>query len=61
MQGEAGRGACRRPPSLTTSFQEAGSKTARLALYDVPEWWIWRISALHFAVPMLSLQVTYPR
>ena len=31
------------------------------ALYDVPEKWIWRISSVLFALPMLSLQVTYPR
>ncbi|MGB6451555.1 MAG: hypothetical protein WBE92_12455 [Steroidobacteraceae bacterium] len=32
-----------------------------LALYDVPEAWIWRGSGVLFALPMLSLQVTYPR
>jgi hypothetical protein len=31
------------------------------ALYDVPEKWIWQGSAVLFALPMLSLQVTYPR
>ena len=31
------------------------------ALYNLPEKWIWRGSALLFALPMLSLQVTYPR
>ena len=31
------------------------------ALYDVREEWIWRGSGLLFALPMLSLQVTYPR
>ena len=31
------------------------------ALYDVQEKWIWRGSAVLFALPMLSLQVTYPR
>jgi hypothetical protein len=31
------------------------------ALYDIREAWIWRGSAVLFAVPMLSLQVTYPR
>ncbi len=30
------------------------------ALYDIPEKWIWRGSGLLFALPMLSLQVTYP-
>jgi len=30
------------------------------ALYDVPEQWIWRGSGVLFALPMLSLQVTYP-
>jgi hypothetical protein len=34
---------------------------ALLALYDVPEPWIWRASAVLFALPILSLQVTYPR
>src|SRR5471030_1962972 len=33
---------------------------ALLALYDVQERWIWRGSAVLFALPMLSLQVTYP-
>jgi hypothetical protein len=31
------------------------------ALYDIPEKWIWRDSGVLFALPMLSLQVTYPR
>jgi hypothetical protein len=34
---------------------------ALLALYDVQETWIWRVSSVLFALPMLSLQVTYPR
>jgi hypothetical protein len=34
---------------------------ALLTLYDVQEKWIWRDSAVLFALPMLSLQVTYPR
>ena len=33
---------------------------ALFALYDVRETWIWRSSAVLFALPMLSLQVTYP-
>jgi len=33
---------------------------ALLALYDIEEMWIWRASAVLFALPMLSLQVTYP-
>lgn len=33
---------------------------ALLALYDVPDEWIWRISGVLFAVPMLSLQASYP-
>jgi len=33
---------------------------ALLALYDVQETWIWRGSVLLFALPMLSLQVSYP-
>jgi hypothetical protein len=31
------------------------------ALYDIQEKWIWQGSAVLFALPMLSLQVTYPR
>jgi hypothetical protein len=31
------------------------------ALYGIQERWIWRASAVLFAIPMLSLQVTYPR
>src|SRR5450631_4560630 len=34
---------------------------ALFALYDIQEKWIWRGSAVLFALPMLSLQVTYPR
>src|SRR5208337_2074765 len=34
---------------------------ALLALYDVPEKWIWPSSAVLFALPMLPLQLTYPR
>jgi hypothetical protein len=34
---------------------------ALLALYGIQEKWIWRGSGVFFAVPMLSLQVTYPR
>jgi hypothetical protein len=30
------------------------------ALYDIPETWIWRVSGVLFALPMLLLQVTYP-
>jgi hypothetical protein len=33
---------------------------ALLALYDIQENWIWRGSAVLFALPMLSFQVTYP-
>jgi lysylphosphatidylglycerol synthetase-like protein (DUF2156 family) len=33
---------------------------ALLGLYDVQEEWIWRGSSVLFALPMLSLQVTYP-
>jgi hypothetical protein len=33
---------------------------ALLSLYDVQEKYIWRDSAVIFAVPMLSLQLTYP-
>jgi hypothetical protein len=34
---------------------------ALLALYEIQETWIWRCSGVLFALPMLSLQVTYPR
>jgi len=34
---------------------------ALLALYDIQEKWTWRDSGVLFALPMLSLQVTYPR
>ncbi len=34
---------------------------ALFALYDLPEKWIWRDSAVLFALPMLCLQITYPR
>jgi hypothetical protein len=34
---------------------------ALLALYEIQEKWIWRDSAVLFALPMLFLQVTYPR
>jgi hypothetical protein len=34
---------------------------ALFALYDIQEEWIWRGSAVLFALPMLFLQVTYPR
>jgi hypothetical protein len=33
---------------------------AILALYGIPETWIWRASGVLFGLPMLSLQVTYP-
>jgi hypothetical protein len=31
------------------------------ALYDLPDTWIWRVSAVLFGLPMLCLQVSYPR
>jgi drug/metabolite transporter (DMT)-like permease len=34
---------------------------ALFALFDVQETWIWRASGVLFALPMLFLQVTYPR
>jgi hypothetical protein len=34
---------------------------ALFALFDMQEKWIWRDSGVLFALPMLSLQVTYPR
>ena len=33
---------------------------AVLALYDIDEVWIWRGSGILFALPMLSLQLSYP-
>ena len=33
---------------------------ALFSLYNIPEKWIWRDSGVLFALPMLSLQVTYP-
>ena len=33
---------------------------ALFALYDIQETWIWRGSSVLFALPMLSLQLTYP-
>jgi len=33
---------------------------ALLALYDIPEKWMWQGSAVLFGLPMLSLQVSYP-
>jgi hypothetical protein len=34
---------------------------ALFALYDIQEKWIWQGCAVLFGLPMLSLQVTYPR
>jgi hypothetical protein len=34
---------------------------ALFALYDIQEKWIWQGSGVLFGLPMLSLQVTYPR
>jgi hypothetical protein len=34
---------------------------ALFALFDIQEKWIWRGSGVLFALPMLSLQVTFPR
>src|SRR5580698_2596796 len=34
---------------------------ALFALYDLQEKWMWRDSGVLFALPMLYLQVTYPR
>src|SRR5271155_344672 len=33
---------------------------ALFALYDIQESWVWRGSAVLFALPMLSLQIPYP-
>jgi hypothetical protein len=33
---------------------------ALFALFDVGEPWIWRVSGVLFALPMLALQTTYP-
>ena len=40
---------------------QTGSLPVLFALYDIQEKWIWRDSGVLFALPMLSLQVTYPR
>jgi hypothetical protein len=32
-----------------------------LALFDVSEGWVWRVSALLFGLPLLFLLLTYPR
>jgi hypothetical protein len=32
-----------------------------LALYDIPEKWIWQASGVLFGAPMLALQISYPR
>jgi hypothetical protein len=34
---------------------------ALLALFDMEESWLWRVSGMLFALPMLALQVSYPR
>jgi lysylphosphatidylglycerol synthetase-like protein (DUF2156 family) len=34
---------------------------ALFALYDIQDKWIWRGSGVLFGLPMLSLQLTYPR
>jgi len=28
--------------------------------FYIPTWWVWQVSGLLFAIPMLSLQITYP-
>src|SRR5271167_3295715 len=33
---------------------------ALFSLYDIEDKWIWRASSVLFALPMLSLQITYP-
>src|SRR5579859_244498 len=47
---------------MTYTFVLTGAALlpALLALFDVEETWIWRVSAVLFALPMLALQVTYP-
>jgi hypothetical protein len=34
---------------------------ALLDLYDIPQAWVWKASAVLFGLPMLALLVTYPR
>ncbi len=34
---------------------------ALLALYGIPEAWVWKASALIFGLPLLALLLTYPR
>jgi hypothetical protein len=31
------------------------------ALYDIPDSWVWKVSALLFGVPMLAILATYPQ
>lgn len=46
--------------TYTFVLMAAALLPALLALFDVGEPWIWRISGVLFALPMLALQVTYP-
>ena len=47
---------------LTYTFLLTGAALlpALFALYGLEETWIWRISGLLFAIPLLCLQTTYP-
>ena len=47
---------------MTYTFVLTGAALlpALLALFDVEEQWVWRVSGVLFALPMLALQVTYP-
>jgi len=47
---------------MTYTFVLTGAALlpALFALYGVEETWIWRVSGVLFALPMLALQVTYP-
>lgn len=47
---------------MTYTFVLTGAALlpALLALFDLEEQWIWRVSGVLFAVPMLALQATYP-
>jgi len=47
---------------MTYTFVLTGAALlpALLAFYEVDETWIWRVSGVLFALPMLALQVSYP-
>src|SRR5690242_11414647 len=46
--------------SYTFLLTAAALLPALFALYRVEETWIWRLSGLLLAIPLLALQTTYP-